>query len=188
MKKHAVTVTSRPFPAKFDSKASWSGEWVSKNQKVRRWEIDGEESYEPVGLNDVLNKLEDGRAGRVKDADHALSLLREFGKNVFFVTKVRRKDLKTARAKVNENGNILKFGSSTEWSESQFKNYIGRHADFFYLHDSVETRYDHEIVEDYIRNLKKDRRRGDEFILKAVKHKVTKENLDVSDSFVHNKV
>jgi len=188
MKNHDVTVTSRLFSAKFDSKASWSGEWVSKNQKVRRWEIDGEESYEPVGLNDVLNKLEDGRSGKVEDADHALSLLREFGKNIFFVTKVFRNDLKTARAKVDENGNILKFGSSTEWSESQFKNYIGRHADFFYLHDSVETRCDHEIVKDYISSLKKDRRKSDEFIRKAVKHKVTKEDLDVSDSFVHNKV
>ncbi len=187
MKKHDVTVTSRPFPAKFDSKASWSGEWVSENQKVRRWEIDGKESYEPVGLNDVLNKLEDGRAGKVEDADHALSLLREFGKNVFFVTKVRRKDLKTARAKIDEGGNILKFGSSTEWSESQFKNYIGRHADFFYLHDCVETRSDHEIVQDYIESLKNDRR-DDEFILKAVKYKVTKEELDVNDSFIHNKV
>ena len=187
MKKHAVTVTSRPFPAKFDSKASWSGVWVSKNQKVRRWEIDGKESYEPVGLNDVLNKLEDGRSGKIEDANHTLSLLREFGKNIFFVTKVFRNGLKTARAKVNENGNILKFGSSTEWSESQFKNYIGRHADFFYLHDHVETRSDHEIVQDYIESLKNDRK-DDEFILKAVKYKVTKEDLAVSDSFVHNKV
>jgi len=28
----------------------------------------------------------------------------------------------------------------------------------------------------------------DDFVLKAIKRKITKENLDVSDNFVHNKV
>jgi len=124
-KHEATSMPSRPFKAKYNSTASFSGADVGKGQKVRRWEIDGTESYEPASLSRILGKITDYRGGKVKDAEHALELVKHFGrKNVFFVTSIGRSSVTKKRAK-------------KKWSDAQFKNFIGRHAQLFFLHDRV---------------------------------------------------
>lgn len=184
---HDVKVTSRKFKSKYNTKASWSGVWVNKGDPVRRWEIDGEESYEPIGMNDVLNRLEEGCAEKIEDADEALALLKEYGTEVIFVTKVRRKSMKKVRAGIKENGKIKKKGNAREWSEGEFKTYVGQHADFYILRDTIDPRSDHEIVNEKIEELKRDRC-DNEFIRKHIKRLVTRKDLDVKDSYIHNKV
>lgn len=163
-----AVATSREFDANYNTQANWSGVETKKGQTIRRWVIEGEESYEPTALNDVLNGLEDGRAGKVRNPEHALHLVEEHGrKNVFFVTKVNSASINKKRRK----------GS---WSDAEFRNYIGQHAQFFILSDSVEVRDDEQIIRDLIEQTADDRRTAD-YARRYAEHKRDEDDLDVTD-------
>jgi len=131
-------VTSREFDADYNTRADWSGVQIDRGQSIRRWKINGEESYEPTALTDVINGLEDGRSGKVQNSDHALRLVEQHGhKNVFFVTQVNRDSITKNRRK----------GS---WSDGEFRTYIGQHAKFYILHERVEVRDEKQIIRDLI--------------------------------------
>lgn len=163
-----TVATSREFDANYNTQANWSGVEIKKGQTIRRWVIEGEESYEPTALNDVLNGLEDGRAGKVRNPEHALHLVEEHGrKNVFFVTKVNPASINKKRRK----------GS---WSDAEFRNYIGQHAKFFILSDSVEVRDDEQIIRDLIEQTADDRRTAD-YARRYAERKRDEDDLDVTD-------
>jgi len=161
-------VTSREFDADYNTRADWSGVQIDRGQSIRRWKINGEESYEPTALTDVLNGLEDGRSGKVQNSDHALRLVEQHGhKNVFFVTQVNRDSITKNRRK----------GS---WSDGEFRTYIGQHAKFYILHERVEVRDEKQIIRDLIARTAEDHRSA-EYAADYARHKRDKDDLDVTD-------
>ena len=165
-----VSVTSGPFEAKHATTANWSGAAISKGQKIRRWEIGGEESYEPESLSRIIGMVEDGRAGKVEDAEHAGDLVREYGReNVFFVTEVHRRSVTTKQKKAS-------------WSRGQFDVYLGRHAILYFLHDDAQVGAGREMLRDRVEeSAERQNYRNKEYAVDYGKHVRDEEDLGVTD-------